>query len=116
MTREEIVRRLKRIADHAIHSFGEKPYIISLDDGIALNEAIEELKAARRMLDARGWHYHDGNYWSEKAHKEYFEEKQMKDESKNERDCDHCVHHVWNENGFYTCEKWTCNYEKRDTK
>ena len=38
-------------------------------------EGFKELKEARRMLDAMGWHYHDGNYWSEKAHKEYFVEE-----------------------------------------
>ena len=37
-------------------------------------EGFKELKEARRMLDAMGWHYHDGNYYNDKAHKEYFGE------------------------------------------
>ena len=40
----------------------------------------------------------------------------MKDKTKDERDCDHCIHHVMTEDGYYMCEKWKYNYEKRDTK
>ena len=45
MTREEIKTRLNNIAEHAIHTRGEKPFILSLDDGIALKEAVEILSA-----------------------------------------------------------------------
>ena len=43
MTRDEIKTRLNNIAEHAIHTRGEKPFILSLDDGIALKEAVEIL-------------------------------------------------------------------------
>ena len=32
----------------------------------------------------------------------------MKDQ---ERDCQNCKHYVWNEAGFYSCEKWNCEFE-----
>ncbi len=44
MDKEEIIRRLKKISEHAVHVTGEQPFIISLDDGIALNEAVSLLK------------------------------------------------------------------------
>ena len=44
MDKEEIIRRLKKISEHAVHVTGESPFIISLDDGIALNEAVRLLK------------------------------------------------------------------------
>ena len=42
----EIIERLKNIAGHAVHTVGERPFIMSLDDGIAVHEAIELLKKA----------------------------------------------------------------------
>ena len=42
----EIIERLKNIAEHAVHTVGEKPFIMSLDDGIAVHEAIEMLEKA----------------------------------------------------------------------
>ena len=42
----EIIERLKNIAEHAIHTVGEEPFVMSLDDGIAVHEAIELLKKA----------------------------------------------------------------------
>lgn len=48
MTRLEIIDRLQRLAKHAVHIAGEPPeppFIMSLDDGIALHEAIDILKA-----------------------------------------------------------------------
>ena len=45
MTRDEIKTRLNNIAEHAVHIRGEKPFILSLDDGIALKEAVEILSA-----------------------------------------------------------------------
>ena len=44
MTREEIIDRLKAISRHAVHTYGEEPFVMSLDDGIAVCEAIEALK------------------------------------------------------------------------
>ncbi len=44
MDKEEIIRRLKKISRHAVHVVGEPPLILSLDDGIALDEAIRLLK------------------------------------------------------------------------
>lgn len=43
MDRQEIIHRLKILRDHAVHTPGEAPFIISLDDGIAICEAIELL-------------------------------------------------------------------------
>ena len=59
---EDILRRLQNIADHAIHIPGERPFVMSLDDGIAIHEAIELLEAkstqwipvSERMPDEEG--------------------------------------------------------------
>lgn len=48
MDKREIIERLKNIAKHAVHTVGEKPFVMSLDDGIAVNEAIELLKKPER--------------------------------------------------------------------
>lgn len=45
MTNEEIIGRLERMAEHAVHTVGEKPYVMGLDDGIALYSAIEAINA-----------------------------------------------------------------------
>jgi len=47
MDKEEIIERLKNIADHAVHTVGGAPFIMSLDDGIAVHEAIELLEQIR---------------------------------------------------------------------
>ena len=44
MNKCEIIERLKNIAKHAVHTVGEEPFVMSLDDGIAVHEAIELLK------------------------------------------------------------------------
>lgn len=44
MDKTEIIKRLKNIAKHAVHTIGEEPFIMSLDDGIAVHEAIELLE------------------------------------------------------------------------
>lgn len=44
MDKTEIVKRLENIAKHAVHVIGEPPFIMSLDDGIALAEAVLLLK------------------------------------------------------------------------
>ena len=44
MSKREIIERLKNIARHAVHIFGEEPFVMSLDDGIAVYEVIELLE------------------------------------------------------------------------
>ena len=44
MDKEEIIRRLKKISENAVHVVGEQSLILSLDDGIALDEAIRLLE------------------------------------------------------------------------
>ncbi len=44
METNAIIRRLERMAQHATHRPGEPLFVLSLDDGIALKEAIEMLK------------------------------------------------------------------------
>ena len=44
MNKREIIERLKNITRHARHTVGEEPFVMSLDDGIAVYEAIELLK------------------------------------------------------------------------
>ena len=41
----EIIERLENLAKHAVHYVGEPPFVMSLDDGIALHDAIDLLKA-----------------------------------------------------------------------
>ena len=45
MEKAEIIERLERIAGHSVHKTGEKPFIMGLDDGIAVYEAIDIIKA-----------------------------------------------------------------------
>ena len=44
MDKDEIVRRLEKLAGHAVHVIGEQPLVMSLEDGIALSEAVLLLK------------------------------------------------------------------------
>lgn len=30
------------------------------------------------------------------------------------RDCEHCVHYKEYKPGMYACEKWECEYERRE--
>ena len=41
----EIIQRLEKIAKHAAHIKGEEPYIMSLDDGVAIMDAIDIIKS-----------------------------------------------------------------------
>ena len=50
MDRDEIIRRLKKIAEHAVHTAGEPPLVLSLDDGIALYDAAALLKEQEPIL------------------------------------------------------------------
>ena len=61
MNKEEILRRLREISKYAVHTSGELPLILSLDDGLALRNAaklieeqelkIEELAEKLRVLE-----------------------------------------------------------------
>ena len=51
MNNREIIERLKNIAGHAVHTVGEEPFVMSLDDGIAVHEAIELLKKQEPLID-----------------------------------------------------------------
>lgn len=46
--RKEIIERLERIAGHAVHTVGEEPFVMSLDDGIAVHKAIEVLERSKK--------------------------------------------------------------------
>jgi hypothetical protein len=51
MNKREIIERLKNIAEHAVHTVGEPPFVMSLDDGIAVHEAIELLEKLEPLTD-----------------------------------------------------------------
>lgn len=44
MNKREIIERLKNIAEYAVHIVGEELFVMSIDDGIAVHEAIELLE------------------------------------------------------------------------
>lgn len=52
MNKREIIKRLKNIAGHAVYTVGEEPFIMSLDDGIAVHEAIELLTNLPEIPDS----------------------------------------------------------------
>lgn len=52
MDKTEIIKRLKNIAEHAVYTVGERPFIMSLDDGIAVHEAIELLTNCPEFPDS----------------------------------------------------------------
>jgi hypothetical protein len=45
MLKDEIIQRLERIAKHAVHIKWEEPYVMSLDDGVAILDAINMIKS-----------------------------------------------------------------------
>ena len=51
MDREEIIQRFKNISEHAVHRVGEAPYILSLDDGSALCDAVKMLEREKSVID-----------------------------------------------------------------
>ena len=59
MTRKEVIRRLENISSHAVHIFGEEPFTMSLDDGIAIKKAIVSLKAWNKVVDNICQYYMD---------------------------------------------------------
>lgn len=66
MDKNEIIARLERIARCAIHTVGEPPFIMSLDDGIAVHEAIDIIQRPQpidavpvvRCKDCKHWDEH----------------------------------------------------------
>ena len=50
MDRTEMIERLEKIAKHAVHTLGEEPFFMSLDDGIAVKEAIEIISAQPQAI------------------------------------------------------------------
>lgn len=59
MDKKEIISRLNKIASNAVHMPGETPFCMSLDDGIAIHEAIEAVEREQRWIPAKttadGW-------------------------------------------------------------
>ena len=51
MDKNEIIERLERLARCATHTIGELPFVMSLDDGIAVHEAIDLIKEAKPTAD-----------------------------------------------------------------
>lgn len=45
MDKNEIIERLEMLAEHAVHTVGEPLFVMSLDDGIAIHEAIDMLRS-----------------------------------------------------------------------
>ena len=91
MDKEEIIRRLKKISEHAVHVTGEPPFIISLDDGIALGEAVsllEEQKAKKGHWIVLELCTNEGIYCSE-CHMKIFD-RTTKPKKKLSQYCPHC--------------------------
>jgi hypothetical protein len=59
MTIDETIRRLANISSHAVHTVGEEPFTMSLDDGIAVKKAIANLKAWKKVIDNICQYYQD---------------------------------------------------------
>ena len=47
MDKNEIIERLGEIAKHSVHTIGEEPFIMSLDDGTAVYEAIDIIQQSQ---------------------------------------------------------------------
>ena len=52
MDKSEIIERLKNIAGHAVYTVGAEPFVMSLDDGIAVHEAIKLLTNCSEIPDS----------------------------------------------------------------
>lgn len=63
MDKNEIIERLGRIAKHAVHTINEEPFIMSLDDGTAVYEAIDIVQQSQPQRT--GWWVRDpkSNRW-----------------------------------------------------
>ena len=55
MDKNEIIEHLREIAKHAVHTIGEEPFIMSLDDGIAVHKAIEIIQQSRPERPKGKW-------------------------------------------------------------
>ena len=55
MTKDEIISRIKNIAVHAIRTVGEEPFILSLDDRLALREAANILSMMEPSRPLLNW-------------------------------------------------------------
>ena len=55
MDKNEIIEHLREIAKHAVHTIGEEPFIMSLDDGIAVHEAIEIIQQSQPERKRGKW-------------------------------------------------------------
>lgn len=77
MDKNEIIERLGEIAKHAVHIIGEEPFIMSLDDGTAVREAIDIIQQSRsqshwipcseRLPEEDHWLGGSGRQFSEKV-------------------------------------------------
>lgn len=59
MTISIAIERLENISSHAVHTVGEEPFVMSLDDGIAIKKAIVSLKAWNKVMDNICQYYKD---------------------------------------------------------
>ena len=62
MDKTEIIERLGEIAKHAVHTIGEEPFIMSLDDGTAVYEAIDIIQQSQPQRTGR-WHVSPNGYF-----------------------------------------------------
>lgn len=75
MDKNEIIERLERLARYAVHTVGELPFVMSLDDGIAIHEAIDMLKSqsephwipCSKELPKKDGYYYVTNYNGQSA-------------------------------------------------
>lgn len=82
MDKNEIIVRLERLARCATHTVGERPFIMSLDDGIAVHEAIDIIQRSQRT----------GHWIDEGAYADYTNVHAWR--------CSECEDHVLN----YKCD------------
>lgn len=61
MDKNEIIERLREIAKHAVYTIDEEPFIMSLDDGIAVYEAIEIIQQSQPERPKGKWIPQDHN-------------------------------------------------------
>jgi hypothetical protein len=52
MDKKEIIRRLKRMSEHAVYMPGKPPFIMSLDDSVVADEAAILLKEQESVIEA----------------------------------------------------------------
>ena len=62
MDKNGIIERLERLAGCAIHTIGELPFVMSLDDGIAVHEVIDMLRSQTELIRCKDCKYFYKNY------------------------------------------------------